>query len=1283
MGIRARTILVIISTNFVIIILGILAGRIYVKGRVEDYIEADMLVVADIADRFISSDLDALRDEAADAASSLAGADPADWTGILEAQASQYPKFTGMSALGRQGEAAASAGQTPASPAILENESVQRAFLGETAFTSTVPTDGGVALYLSAPIPGAPDHILVLTMDGAYFSDLVSQYKIWETGHIFIDDNEGYVIANIRPEWVQNRQNFIIQSREDPQYEQVAGILTKASQGGRGIGYYSMDEVSRICAYRPVSGSAEGWFLGIVAPLSESPINDIDRGFFLIATICCLLNFGAAVVTSNFIKKPFLELAALRESAEADSQAKSNFLAHMSHEIRTPLNAVVGLSELMLDSGELGGEAEDKLEKIHNSGMTILSIVNDILDISKIESGRFEMYPTQYDTPSLINDVVTLNIVRIGEKPVTFRLYLDENLPGTLLGDDLRVKQVFNNLLSNAFKYTEAGTVEWRLAFEREGDSVWLVSSVRDTGIGIKPEDVQKLFADYYQVDKTTNRKVEGTGLGLAITKRLVGMMDGTITVESEYGKGTAFYLRLRQEAASDLPIGKAVADSLMNLRYTLSKRDKIAKLARINLSYASVLVVDDVVTNLDVVRGMLNPYKLKIDCVVSGPQAIEMIRAENPRYSAVFMDHMMPGMDGVEAARIIREEIGTDYARNIPIIALTANAISGSEEMFLSKGFQAFISKPIDIIKLDAVLRRWVRDKALEQEAGEGQKTSESRYMYAGGVDLLSNGIAIKGIDLRRALECFGGDELVFVDVLRSYAINTRSLLSGLREYIAEENMEEYAIVIHGIKGSSYGICAQETGGMAERLEAAAKAGDIDAVRRGHAAFEEAAGDLLDEIDKALYQIDGVACRPLAAEPDPALLAELREACEAFNMDRVDDAMARLEAFRYERGRELIDWLREQVNGMVFEEIINLDLSDLSSFGLLGGQASSAGFTAPGAKVLIAEDNETNLKAALGLLRPLAMDIDTARNGEEALHMIQKKRYHIIFMDYRMPVMDGAEAAKRLRRMQGAYYQNVPVIALTADGSDGAKEELTRAGVNDLVAKPIQMRDICDKLLRWLPETLLQKQTPRGQDAEKDASPLPVIEGIDSREGVRHAGSTELFISLLGDFYRLIDLKAARMEQLLADGFIRDFTIEAHALCTTARLIGAGALSEGFARLERYGNEGDTEALAREAPAVLGMYKSFKPALEPFAETAGQEKREASKEELAALLKKLKAAMDEFDLDSADLVAKQLQGIAMPEHLSKPMELLLAYMADVATLEVMEQVDAILAIIE
>jgi CheY-like chemotaxis protein len=336
-------------------------------------------------------------------------------------------------------------------------------------------------------------------------------------------------------------------------------------------------------------------------------------------------------------------------------------------------------------------------------------------------------------------------MVRITDKPITFKLDINEDLPVILFGDDLRIKQILNNLLSNAFKYTREGTVTLGAVvgstatdgamFRPEGvpenesqsdasapdsplpplhPSVWTYFYISDTGIGIREEDIKKLFVDYNQVDTQTNRKIEGTGLGLSITKKFVEMMGGTILVESEYGKGTTFRVQIRQGIVTDETIGKEIAEKLRSFRYSDKTKKSYERLMRPDLSYARVLVVDDFPTNLDVAAGMMRKYRMQVDCVLSGQDAVERITAGVPVYNAVFMDHMMPGMDGLEAVTMIRA-LGTDYAKNIPVIALTANAVTGNEKMFLDNGFNAFLSKPFNAMSLDAIVQRWVRNKSRE----------------------------------------------------------------------------------------------------------------------------------------------------------------------------------------------------------------------------------------------------------------------------------------------------------------------------------------------------------------------------------------------------------------------------------------------------------------------------------------------------------------------------------------------------------------------------------------
>jgi len=610
------------------------------------------------------------------------------------------------------------------------------------------------------------------------------------------------------------------------------------------------------------------------------------------------------------------------------NQAKSRFLASMSHEMRTPLNAILGLAEVSLQAGALNEEDHINLEKIYSAGATLLSTVNDILDISKIEAGKLELVSIEYDMPSLINDAVVQSMMHSGEKSVEFILNIDENLPARLYGDGLRVKQIFNNFLSNAFKYTEKGSVELDIHCEHEGDTVWMTVTVRDTGMGISPENINKLFDDYTQIEIRRNRKIVGTGLGLPITKKVVEAMGGSIEVASEYGKGSAFTVRFPQKFVTDEVIGPAVVHNLKNLRYTAQKRKQHSRLERIKLPYARVLVVDDVATNLDVAKGFMKPYGIKVDCVSSGQQAVDAIRNESVRYNAVFMDHMMPGMDGIEATRIIREEIGSLYARSVPIIALTANAIAGSEAMFLSKGFQAFLPKPIDIPSLDAIIHRWVRDDEQAKLFPEQQNGEDEQVRQACAADAESGmlrrilDITIAGLHMDKGIKRFDGDADCYCNILRSFAANTPLLLEKIA-VAAPDAVADYGIAVHGIKGSSRGICADAVADMAEALEKAAKAGDYDFISAHTAPFLEAAWKLVSEVDAMLAQVNAESRKLQKDAPDKELLNRILEACKRYDMETVDAAVAELESYTYASGGELVPWLWENVQQFNIDQII------------------------------------------------------------------------------------------------------------------------------------------------------------------------------------------------------------------------------------------------------------------------------------------------------------------------------------------------------------------------
>ena len=415
----------------------------------------------------------------------------------------------------------------------------------------------------------------------------------------------------------------------------------------------------------------------------------------------------AAYITDLRNLKKMVEDKKKLEIAEENSLAKSRFLASMSHEIRTPMNAILGITEIQLAKLNLPEDMRDAFEKIFISGDMLMGIINDVLDLSKIEAGKMELEIEKYELISMIHDTVVLNLMRIESKDVKFELFVDENAPAYLMGDELRIKQILNNILSNSFKYTAQGVVKMHVNFEPTDDTgLCLLITISDTGQGMSKDDVSRLFESYARFNTASNRTVQGTGLGMSITHNLLKLMDGSITVESELGVGSVFLIKLPQIKASNDIVGREAADNLSRFQFDTRATMKRAQITYEPMPYGKILIIDDVEMNIYVAKGLMSPYMLSIDSADSGFGAIKKIESGNV-YDIIFMDHMMPMMDGIETTKRIRALGYTE-----PIVALTANAITGQADIFLKSGFDDFISKPIDIRQLNLVLNKLIRDK-------------------------------------------------------------------------------------------------------------------------------------------------------------------------------------------------------------------------------------------------------------------------------------------------------------------------------------------------------------------------------------------------------------------------------------------------------------------------------------------------------------------------------------------------------------------------------------------
>ncbi|MDR3256035.1 MAG: response regulator [Synergistaceae bacterium] len=566
------------------------------------------------------------------------------------------------------------------------------------------------------------------------------------------------------------------------------------------------------------------------------------------------------------------------EGAQAANIAKTRFLSRMSHEIRTPMNAIIGMSELV--SRNYGKpQGLEYVESIKQAGHNLLAIINDILDFSRIESGNLLINSAPYETISLLNDVLTVIKVRMEDKSVELLTDVPPSLPCVLTGDETRVREILLNLLSNSVKYTESGFIKLAVRGENSSDGTFkLTFEISDSGIGIKPEDIKRLFGDFSRIEEHRNRYIEGAGLGLSIARALCVAMDGNIKVTSEYGAGSTFTATISQIVSDCKPMGS------LNDRITIRRESSGVRFTAPDFR---ALIVDDIATNLTVAEGLLAPYMMKVDSCLSGKESVALV-AEN-RYDLVLMDHMMPGMDGIETLSAIRGLGGR--CAELPIVALTANAVSGRREMFLENGFNDYLSKPIEISKLNELIERWV---PCEMRQTVGLQTKREPQ--------IKPSIEIDGVDVAKGIAMTGGTEANYRSVLELYCRDAESRIEFLDLSHAGSDIRNFSTQVHALKSASASIGAEAISLEAALLEDAGKNSGIATIRERIDGFREDLSAVVANIRDALKMPGAFDERPPEGAEAPVeseeiiqCLSRLKNALAAEDVGTADGILAKL----------------------------------------------------------------------------------------------------------------------------------------------------------------------------------------------------------------------------------------------------------------------------------------------------------------------------------------------------------------------------------------------------
>ena len=672
------------------------------------------------------------------------------------------------------------------------------------------------------------DNVLGLDLTLSHVQEIVEDIQINGNGYGFILNYDGTVVAH-KDEGEKGKNYSEIPER--------AELFDKVLEVGKG--YFEMEIDGRMCTVF-VDDILDQWHLVIVVesavlfkPTRDVLVVSICVGVIVFALISAFYIIGyrherkvnkrLEEMKANEQRREYEAKILALEKAAADSanKAKSDFLADMSHEIRTPINAVLGMNEMILRQSD-DEQILEYSSNIKSAGNTLLSLINNILDFSKIEDGKMSLVPVEFDTAELMAALENSISERARAKGLELNIDVDRSVPSRLYGDDVRIGQVITNLLTNAVKYTETGSVTLRVRNNGTvGENVKLRFDVIDTGIGIKEEDLGKLFESFKRIEETRNRHIEGTGLGISIVCKLLEMMDSKLDVESRYAIGSTFGFDLKLRVVDAAPVGEAGSKTK-----TSAAKDKAEHLYAPS---ARVLVTDDNGMNLKVATNFLKIFGITPVTCSSGAATIELMRKE--KFDIVFLDHMMPEMDGIETLRKLKDEGLTEGA---VMIALTANAVVGAEEQYLSAGFDGYLSKPITIEDIEKALAQYLPADIIgrnEDISNNDQNNKENKSITIDTARQI-------GLNVDSALVYSCGDEDFYLELLTDYAGQASDRCAELTSYLEAGNLKDYEILVHSVKSSSKTIGADDLSELAKLLESAARDSDADYVRQHHDAL-------------------------------------------------------------------------------------------------------------------------------------------------------------------------------------------------------------------------------------------------------------------------------------------------------------------------------------------------------------------------------------------------------------------------------------------------------------